>query len=99
MKADQLEKAAQAVDRASRGRVSAILFLGILGVPLGCAFLVGFLVVALLVGGVLGLIGMGNVLAGQIALVAAFLGGGALVVVVYRKVIPRLPWLQRLINK
>lgn len=98
--AARLEDGAGTLDDLTRGRVSGGLFLAVLTLPLGCAFVAGFLALITLLGGVLTLIGLReSQLAGQIALVAALAGAAALVVVVYRKLIPRVPWLRRLINR
>jgi len=97
---ERLEKAAAAVDRATRGRVSAVLFIGVLGLPLGCAFVAGFIALIVVFGGALALIGLEkSPVANVFAFGAALIGAFAVVVVVYRKVIVRVPWLRRLVNR
>jgi len=96
----RFDETAAALDQVTGGRVSGMLFLGILGLPLGCAFIVGFIVLILAFGAALALIGLDkSPLANLIALGAALIGAVAVVILVYRKLIPRLPWLQRLINR
>ena len=92
--------AAAALDQVARGRVSALLFIGVLGLLLGCAFLVGFIALFVVFGGAFALIGLGKApVANLIALGAALIGAFAVVVLVYRKLIVRVPWLRRLINR
>jgi len=96
----RLEDAAGVADDLAGGRVSGFLFLAILGLPLGCAFVLGFVALFVVLVGFVTLIGLGESrAAGQIALVAALAGAVAVVVVVYRKLIVLIPWLRRLINR
>jgi hypothetical protein len=96
----RVEEAAAVMDQVTGGRVSALLFIGVLGLPLGCAFLVGFIALFLVFGGAFALIGLGNSGAADlVALAAALIGAFTLVVVVYRKLIVRVPWLRRLVNR
>ena len=82
------------------GRVSAGLSFAVLGLPLGCAFVTGFLVLITLLGVVLTLIGLReSQLASGIAVVAALAGAAAFVFVVLRQVIPRVPWLRRVVSR
>jgi hypothetical protein len=74
--------------------------MGIFLLPLGCAFIATFLIAITLLGGILSLIGLReSAVAGQVALVAAIACAAAVVVAVYRRVVPRLPWLSRLVNR
>lgn len=96
----RVEEAAAVLDQVTTGRVSALLFIGVLGLPLGCAFLASFIALMLVFGGALALVGLRmSGVAGLVALGAAFIGAFAVVVVVYRKLIVRVPWLRRLVNR
>jgi hypothetical protein len=96
----RLEEAAAVVDRVARGRVSALLFMGVLGLPLGCAFLAGLFALMVVFGGALAVIGLEkSAVANLVAFAVALIGAFAVVVLVYRKLIVRVPWLRRLINR
>ena len=98
--AEGLERHAEVLDDLSRGRFSGFLFAAILVFPLGCAFVAAFLIAITLLGVVVTWIGLReSTAAGQVALVAAIAIAAAVVVAVYRRVIPRLPWLRRLVNR
>ena len=75
-------------------RASGMLCLGLLGVPLGCAFLAGFIALSLLLGGALALIGLRSPTANLIVLAAALIGAFVVVVRVYRILVVRWPWLR-----
>jgi hypothetical protein len=96
----RLEETATALDRVTGGRVGGLLFIGVLGLPLGCAFVGGFIALIVVFGGAVALVGLQTApLANLIALAAALIGAFAFVVLVYRKVILRVPWLRRMINR
>lgn len=97
---ERVEEAAAVLDQVARGRVSALLFIGVLGLPLGCAFIVSLIALMVVFGGALTLIGLGtSPVPNFIAFGAAFVGAVAVVVLVYRKLIVRVPWLRRLVNR
>lgn len=96
----RLEETAATLDQVTGGRVSAVMFIGVLGLPLGCAFILGFVALILVFGGALALIGLDkSPVANEVGLAAAFIGAVVVVVLVYRKLILRVPWLRRLINR
>ena len=100
VEAGTLERHAEVVHDLTRGRSSGFLFAATLVFPLGCAFVAAFLIAIALLGGVLTWIGLHeSTLAGQVALVLALVIAAAAVVAVYRRVIPRMPWLRRLVNR
>ena len=100
MTSERVEQYAQVVHDATRGRSSGFLFTAILVLPLGCAFVAAFLIAITIIGGLLVLIGLADSqVAGQFGLVAAIAIAAAVVVAVYRRIIPRLPWLRRLVNR
>ena len=97
---ERLAQYAEVVHDVSRGRSSGFLFMAILVFPLGCAFVAAFLIAITIIGALLALIGLADSqFAGQVALVGAIAIAAAVVVAVYRRVIPRLPWLRRLVNR
>jgi hypothetical protein len=83
------------LDEVTGRRASGCLVLGLLGIPLGCAFLLGFVSLIVLFGGAFALIGLDrSTVVNLITLAAALVGAFALVVRVYRKMIARWPWLR-----
>ncbi len=98
--AERLERHAELLDDITRGRSSGALFAVIFIVPLGIAFFITFALAMTLFAGVLTLIGLSDsTFAGLAALLGAIACAVAAVVVVYRRLIPRLPWLRRLVNR
>jgi hypothetical protein len=85
---------AVALDEVTGRRASGCLVMGLLGLPLGCAFLVGFMALSVLIGGALTLIGLRTPTASLMALAAALIGAFVLVVRVYRMLVARWPSLR-----
>ena len=90
------EMVAVALDEVTGRRVSGLMVLGVLALPLGYGFLTGFIALGFLLGGALALVGLHtSAIANIIALAAALIGAFALVVLIYRKMIVRWPWLRQ----
>lgn len=98
--AKRIRRGATAIDDATQRRFSRTAAMGIVLVPLGCAFVIGFAIAIALVGGILALTGLAeSQLAGQIGLGIAFLIAVGVVVAVFRMLILRFPWFRRLVNR
>ena len=95
-----LEADAEVLHDLTGGRSSGILFVAVLGLPLGCVFIVAFAVAIALIGGAISVMGLGSSPVGNaVGLFAAAAIAFAVVVAVYRMLMPRIGWLRRLVNR
>ena len=91
---------ARVLDDETGRRFSRAGTAGLLLIPLGCAFVISFVVAIAIVSGVLALTGLTESrVAGLIGLAVALATAVTVVVVVFRALILRLPWLRRLVNR
>ena len=98
--AKRLRQGATTLDDVTHRRFSRTAVMGVLLVPLGCAFVVAFAIAIALIGGILAVLGLTeSQLAGQIGGVIALLIAVGVVVAVFRVLILRFPRFRRLVNR